>query len=223
VTAKEDESGFFARWSRRKADAARGELAPGASETAREVPQDPRSTSQTGGGIERAPGTAIGSATGASSPQVPSTAAEPLRTGSAEAPALTLADVARLGRDSDYAPFVQAGVDPTVKNAALKKLFADPRFNVMDGLDTYIDDYGKPDPIPPAMLRRLNQARHLGLFDADLEEKDGTSTAEPQPSALGAPPSASDVLPSAVDAPPSATTVASAGDTGPIVAPDPVR
>ena len=30
----------------------------------------------------------------------------------------------------------------------MKKLFSDPHFNVMDGLDTYIDDYGKPDPIP---------------------------------------------------------------------------
>jgi hypothetical protein len=51
-----------------------------------------------------------------------------------------------------------------VKNAALKKLFADPQFNVMDGLDTYIDDYGKPDPLPERMLRQMVQARFLGLF-----------------------------------------------------------
>ena len=31
----------------------------------------------------------------------------------------------------------------------MKKLFADPHYNVMDGLDVYIDDYSKPDPIPP--------------------------------------------------------------------------
>ena len=47
----------------------------------------------------------------------------------------------------------------------MKKLFSDPHFNVMDGLDTYIDDYGKPDPIPLSMLRRMNQAAVLGLFD----------------------------------------------------------
>ena len=43
----------------------------------------------------------------------------------------------------------------------MKKLFADPHFNVMDGLDTYIDDYAKPDPIPPAMLRQLASAKFL--------------------------------------------------------------
>ena len=39
-----------------------------------------------------------------------------------------------------------------VRRAALKKLFSDPRFNVMDGLDVYIDDYSKTEPIPPEML-----------------------------------------------------------------------
>jgi hypothetical protein len=44
----------------------------------------------------------------------------------------------------------------------------------MDGLDTYIDDYSKPDPIPEAMLRQLNQAKDLFLFD---EEKQGGESA----------------------------------------------
>ena len=81
-------------------------------------------------------------------------------------PPPTMDDVALLTRESDYARFVGAGVDPGVKRAALKKLFSDPRFNVMDGLDTYIDDYGRPDPIPLAMLRQMNQSKFLGLFDA---------------------------------------------------------
>lgn len=82
----------------------------------------------------------------------------------------TLADVAMLTRESDYSRFVGAGVDEGVKQAAMKKLFADPHFNVMDGLDTYIDDYGKPDPIPLAMLRRMNQSKVLRLFEDDEEE-----------------------------------------------------
>ena len=80
-------------------------------------------------------------------------------------PAPTLADVALLGRESDYARFVVPGVDAGVRNAALKKLFTDPHFNLMDGLDTYIDDYGKPDPLPAGMLRQMAQSHALGLFD----------------------------------------------------------
>ncbi|MDQ6924195.1 MAG: DUF3306 domain-containing protein, partial [Pseudomonadota bacterium] len=61
--------------------------------------------------------------------------------------------------DSDFAPFFKPQVDESVKRAALKQLFRDPRFNIMDGLDTYIDDYTQPDPIPSAMLEELMQRR----------------------------------------------------------------
>ena len=62
------------------------------------------------------------------------------------------------------------GVTPEVKNAAMKQLFTDPHYNVMDGLDTYIDDYSKPDPIPESMLRNMVSAQFLKLFEE--EEKD---------------------------------------------------
>ena len=61
--------------------------------------------------------------------------------------------------DSDFGAFMAAKVDEGIRRAALKKLFGDPRFNVMDGLDTYIDDYTKNDPIPEEMLKRLEHAR----------------------------------------------------------------
>ena len=80
----------------------------------------------------------------------------------AELPALDT-----LRPDSDFRPFMRAGVDPATRGAALKRLFGDPHFNRMDGLDIYIDDYGKPDPIPAAMLRMLEQSRSLGLFRDD--------------------------------------------------------
>jgi hypothetical protein len=67
------------------------------------------------------------------------------------------------------------GVSPEVRNAAMKKLFADPQFNVMDRLDTYIDDYSQPDPLPAAMLRQMASAQFLKLFDDDNE------AAPPQP------------------------------------------
>lgn len=73
----------------------------------------------------------------------------------------TITDVAALTPDSDFKPFLARGVDESVRRSALKKLFADPHFNVMDGLDVYIDDYTKFEPIPPEMLAALNHAKSL--------------------------------------------------------------
>ena len=56
-------------------------------------------------------------------------------------------------------------VAPDVRNAAMKKLFTDPHYNVMDQLDIYIDDYSKPDPLPQAMLRQMVGAQFLNLFE----------------------------------------------------------
>ena len=99
----------------------------------------------------------------------------------------TLDDVVGLNQDSDYSPFLAQGVDEAVKRAAMKKLFANPHFNVMDGLDTYIADYGKADPMPPGMLAALNHAK--GLLDplAQLAEPCAQlSSSLPAPASLPA-------------------------------------
>jgi hypothetical protein len=83
------------------------------------------------------------------------------------------------GLESDYQDFLRPDVDPATKSAALRKLFGDPHFNQMDRMDVYIDDYTKEDPIPSAMLRALNQARSLGLFDD--EEQKSQAAVEPAP------------------------------------------
>jgi len=87
----------------------------------------------------------------------------------AAAPAAPAAEPTPPGAPQDtsaeYREFFDPQVDEKLRHTALRKLFSDPHFNVMDGLDTYIDDYSKPDPIPEAMLRQLNQAKALFLFD----------------------------------------------------------
>ncbi len=90
------------------------------------------------------------------------------------------------GLASDYQDFLRPDVDPATKSAALRKLFGDPHFNRMDGLDIYIDDYTREDPIPPAMLRVMNQARSLGLFD-DEEKAQEQEQAQAQAAADTAP------------------------------------
>jgi hypothetical protein len=101
------------------------------------------------------------------------------------APALpTLEDVAALTRESDYSLFVQRKVAPEVRNAAMKKLFSDPHFNVMDGLDTYIDDYSNPEVMPASMLRQLASARVLNLLtEEEIAEADAAAAPRPSPAA----------------------------------------
>lgn len=88
---------------------------------------------------------------------------------------LTLEEVNTLTSNSDFRPFVARGVDENVRRAAMKKLFSDPHFNVMDGLDVYIDDYSKSVPIPARILAMLNHAQSLlnplAVFASAPEEK----------------------------------------------------
>ena len=150
---------FFGRWSQRKVQARTGSLPVDAPVT----PAAPVT------GLPESPAGQPLAAT-AAAPQ-PETPAKP--------PAPTLDDVAQLTADSDYSAFAARTVDPNVRNAALRKLFAgDPHFNVMDGLDVYIDDYSVGEPIPKSMLRQMVQARSLGLLDDELVDQDKPPSAE---------------------------------------------
>jgi hypothetical protein len=84
-----------------------------------------------------------------------------------------LPPVESLTKDSDYKVFFQPKVSEDVRRAALKKLFSDPHFNVMDGLDTYIDDYSISEPIPPEMLAQMKSAQKIFKWargESDEEE-----------------------------------------------------
>lgn len=154
-----EDGGFLSRWARRKAQVREG--------------REPVPTAPLPAPIETPVAAAAPLAATAEAPVAVEAPAEPLP---------TLDDVAALTAESDFRRFVGHDVDPTVKNAALKKLFTDPHYNVMDGLDTYIDDYGKPDPLPEGMLRQMVQSQFLGLFD------DEKKTDEPAAEAVAAAP-----------------------------------
>lgn len=82
-------------------------------------------------------------------------------------PALTLDDVAALTPASDFSTFVAKGVDSAVKNAAMKKLFADPHYNIMDGLDIYIGDYSTHAPMPQSVIDEITKDGFLNMFQKE--------------------------------------------------------
>ena len=147
---------FLSRWSRRKSLARRGGAPP------EPKPADPRAA-------------AAGAPAGAATQQHAATT-EP----EAAVQPPPLPPVESLTPESDFTPFMRSEVDPDVRRQALRTLFQDPRFNVMDGLDVYIDDYSKPDPIPAEWLGRLNQMARLGEYkDPEAESaKDAGEVAE---------------------------------------------
>ncbi len=149
--------GFLGRWSRRKL----GDDKPVHDGAGRDLPIRPLGDG--GAGPVDVPVVAP-----APTPALPKGGRE--QEADAAKPSLpTLQDAQSLTPESDFKPFLSKGVEPRVRNAAMKKLFADPRYNVMDRLDTYIDDYSQPEPIPEAMLRRMASAQFLGLFEEKEE------------------------------------------------------
>lgn len=86
-------------------------------------------------------------------------------------PPPTLEDVQALTPQSDFRRYVAGDVDPEVRHAAMRTLFSDPHFNVMDGLDIYIEDYNTPNPMPASMLRKMASAQFLGLVEEEKEKK----------------------------------------------------
>lgn len=116
-----------------------------------------------------------------------------------KAPAPELPPLDELTFDSDYRAFFHPKVDEDMRRAALKKLFSDPRFNMMDGLDVYIDDYSKTEPIPAAMMAQLRQAQKILEWakgdqeQSKREEQEQVAGHEPprfEPQMTDAPPAA---------------------------------
>lgn len=153
----EEQGGFLGRWARRKTDVLQGKSVDEPVVVAPSVRPEPVANQL-----------------------------KPLLEEATEKPAaLSLDDVKRLTKESDFKPFMAQNVGAEVRNAAMKKLFADPHFNVMDGLDIYIDDYSKSDPIPQAMLRAMTSSKFLKLFDDD-EDKEKKEDAAPRENANNA-------------------------------------
>lgn len=143
-------SSFLGRWSRRK-------LAAAGKAALADEPADVRASTAQQGATDRPGAAAVmttpGSGEGTAA-VVPSAETQ-------------LPAVEGLTLDSDFSAFLKEEVSEVLRRKALHKLFSDPHFNRMDGLDIYIDDYSRPDPIPPDILARLKHAREWLQSDAE--------------------------------------------------------
>ena len=152
----EDGGNFLSRWSRRKLESRRAAVEPDAAPAPAVPPA--------GGAESTLPAGAAGGGVPGAMPDLPPAQLPPV-------------DELH-GLASEYRDFLRPEVDESLRRTALKKLFHDPHFNTMDGLDTYIDDYTKADPIPEAMLKALNQAQGL-VFDREDEQADHVDQVAP--------------------------------------------
>lgn len=159
---------FLQRWSRLKAAPAPVAPVPSRAAQVQRVPEN-----------HCVPGTQVH----AVMPEAGAPDPGPVDVSLVDAAPPTLADAALLAADSDYAPFVARGVDASVRRLAMKKLFADPHFNLIDGLDLYMADYNLPDPVSPAMLAALTHARNV------LPHPDDSADPAADPDAPAQPPS----------------------------------
>ena len=98
---------------------------------------------------------------------------------------LNLPDLASISLVEDFTPFMQAKVPQLLRQQALKALFKEPHFNIMDGLDTYIDDYTVFEPITPEVMATLSSWKTImnptkqvvtpGGYAVDVESEEGKS------------------------------------------------
>lgn len=167
--------GLFSRWAKRKHDVA--------AANEKDVAPMPVSVS-----ANAAAATANVTANATASPAAPAAPATPATSGTASSKAQPLPSIESLTPESDFAPFMAKDVAPDMRNQAMKKLFTNPHYNVMDGLDIYIDDYGKPDPLPEGWLQLMNQSKTLRLFETIEEEaaRLGIDVAAPQKASIAA-------------------------------------
>jgi hypothetical protein len=193
---------FLSRWSRRKHLANAGR-APAEAEPSPAEPVPPPAA------VPAAP--VIPAAPAARSPAAPATSGrEPLP------------PVESLTSESDFTRFMAPDVDGDVRRNALKTLFSDPRFNVMDMMDVYVDDYSKPDPLPESWLGKLEQMSRLGDRAGRDREEEARRKAEKEAADAAATASAVEKDDAVAAAPtdPAGTEVGSARPPADCAAPD---
>ena len=77
-----------------------------------------------------------------------------------------LPPIDQLTPESEFSGFMHPKVADALRRAALKKMFADPHFNIPDPFEPYSGDWTVAEPLTSEVVASLNQARSV-LFSGE--------------------------------------------------------
>ena len=87
-----------------------------------------------------------------------------------------MAPLETLDANSDYSPFLSSGVSDDLRSRALRKLFSQSSFNVIDGLDDYDEDFTGFAELGNVITHEMKRALQRQLAE---DEATGATVDEP--------------------------------------------
>lgn len=89
-------------------------------------------------------------------------------------------DLRTIGEGSDISPFFSPKVSEGLRQAALKRLFRSPKFNLRDGLDDYDDDFRSFEALGDIVTSEMRRQRERAEARLRRELSDAQSPGDPQ-------------------------------------------
>lgn len=189
--------GLFSRWSRRKQGDSRREDQLSQVDSAEVTKGDSLPSSQVGVVFDNSVDTPAArvsqhEALGGDSPSSTAEQAsaesdqQAADADNAEVPVIELPDPDTLTPDADISAFMQSGVDPALRQRALRRIFMGGEHSVRDGLDDYDQDFSQMRPLAEGVadtlrswtrkveegLEKLDEASETPAADTTLETDD---------------------------------------------------
>lgn len=98
--------------------------------------------------------------------------------------AIELPDPETLMPDADVSAFMQTGVDPALRQQALRRIFMGGEHSLRDGLDDYDQDFSKMRPLADGVAETLRRWTHKveeSLATQDQEDQNEEDQEQPAP------------------------------------------
>jgi hypothetical protein len=166
-----EDEGFLQRWSRRKQSALRDEEQDSGGET-----PESAEVADESGAVAQNPPVDAPSDDGDGQP-----AAEAEPPGDEDMPPLESID-----QGGSVQPFFSPRVSEGLRRAALRRLFRQPKYNVVDMLDDYAEDYSKPAALGSIVTADMRYRAEQAAKRAERKLKDALATKVEETDSLAA-------------------------------------